>query len=264
MITSIEIQGYVLFFKGDYEMKVDKKIIAATIVSCMLIIEAPQAMDAGLDREDRIEQITALMEAMDYDKEPNPIDIMESFPGATEKDVKQAWNRYQGRKSAPENINPKIKEIVQLMEEMDYDKEPNLSYIMESFPGATIDDVKEAWRVYAAKKMHHSNKPQISDNNPFVVLGIDNQDLQKRFEEYTKEQGDLYYQNYLEGKEQNPDFLLTGKFKLSVDEIKQVTKSFRMMGLKYHPDKNPSPEAAIMFQKTRRAYDLLKNVGRFK
>ncbi|KAG0299547.1 DnaJ (Hsp40), sub C, member 17 [Dissophora globulifera] len=38
---------------------------------------------------------------------------------------------------------------------------------------------------------------------------------------------------------------------------KEITKAYRVKALKYHPDKNPDPKAALIFHELSQAYDLL-------
>jgi len=42
----------------------------------------------------------------------------------------------------------------------------------------------------------------------------------------------------------------------------EVTQAFRKMALKYHPDRNDSPDAALRFQEVYEAYEVLKNVSK--
>ena len=42
----------------------------------------------------------------------------------------------------------------------------------------------------------------------------------------------------------------------------EVTQAFRKMALKYHPDRNDSPDAALRFQEVYEAYEMLKNVAK--
>ena len=42
----------------------------------------------------------------------------------------------------------------------------------------------------------------------------------------------------------------------------EVTQAFRKMALKYHPDRNDSPDATLRFQEVYEAYEVLKNVAK--
>ena len=42
----------------------------------------------------------------------------------------------------------------------------------------------------------------------------------------------------------------------------EVTQAFRKLALKYHPDRNDSPDAALRFQEVYEAYEVLKNVAK--
>jgi len=42
----------------------------------------------------------------------------------------------------------------------------------------------------------------------------------------------------------------------------EVAQAFRKMALKYHPDRNDSPDAALRFQEVYEAYEALKNVAK--
>jgi hypothetical protein len=45
----------------------------------------------------------------------------------------------------------------------------------------------------------------------------------------------------------------------SKDSLDEIKKQYRLRILKYHPDKNPSPEAADKFRETKAAYDILSS-----
>lgn len=45
----------------------------------------------------------------------------------------------------------------------------------------------------------------------------------------------------------------------ATDSLDEIKKQYRLRILKYHPDKNPSPEAADKFRETKAAYDILSS-----
>jgi molecular chaperone DnaJ len=42
-------------------------------------------------------------------------------------------------------------------------------------------------------------------------------------------------------------------------DIENIKKAYKRLALKWHPDKNKSPEAEEMFKKIGEAYDVLSN-----